>query len=124
MSSVEGHRLEDPLVRQRGALARGANGGLNVARPHTGRVALDQVRPFPPNHRPDPTNGPCPLHRVFPYFCTNSAMRAPSSARDAMPSFRYTRLRVASTVFGLTDRAAATSRFDIPVAASSATPRS
>ncbi len=48
-------------------------------------------------------------------------MCRPSSARERMPNLRYTLARLASTVFGLMNSAAATSRLVLPVAASSAT---
>lgn len=64
-----------------------------------------------------------PRNPAFPYVCFSRsrrlpAMRAPSSARERIPSFRYTRARLASTVFALMKAALATSRFVKPRAAS------
>ena len=49
------------------------------------------------------------------------AMCAPSSAREWMPSLRYARERLASTVFGLTKMRSAIWRFVSPDAAREAT---
>ena len=67
---------------------RARRGRLDIVRPDPRRVALDEVRPLPPYHPSDGTDASPALHRVVPYFCRNSVIRAPSSARDAIPSLR------------------------------------
>lgn len=78
----------------------------------------------------DRTASPAPTKPEIPGLCADAyepggrAILAPSSARDRIPSFRYTRDRTSSTLFGAMNTAAATSRVVRPRAASSATCRS
>lgn len=64
---------------------RSLGGRLHILARKSGRVALDQVRLR--LHAPDATEAALSLHQAFAYVCTRSAMRAPSSARDLIPSF-------------------------------------
>ncbi len=75
----------------------------------------------------DRTVKPASTKQEIPGLCADAyepggpAILAPSSARDRIPSFRYTRDRTSSTLLGAMNTAAATSRVVIPFAASSAT---
>src|SRR3954451_1703876 len=91
-----------------------------------GPVALDQIGSarVSSGHERDATRADAARNRAFPYICGGccavAARLTASWARERMPSLRYARARVASTVLGLTNSCAATSRFFSPDAVSSA----